>query len=137
MAGPEGVIERFFVHLTARDWAGLAELLADDVERIGPFGDRVGGRARYLDLLRGVVPDDYDNDVHRVTYAADGRSAFARVSEHLAYPHGVFDVEETYAFEIARSGSITRIEVFWQTPDADPGGFGSAGSEESYAAPDG
>ena len=137
MADPDGVVERYFVHLTARDWAGLAVLLADDVERIGPFGDRVCGRARYLDLLRRVVPDDYGNDVHRVIYAADARSAFARVSEHLAYPHRVFDLEETYAFEIAPGGSIARIEVFWQTPDADPGGFGSAGSEASYAAPEG
>jgi ketosteroid isomerase-like protein len=130
------MVERFFAHLTARDWAGLGALLAEDVERVGPFGDRAVGRDRYVDLLRGLVPSDYGNDVHRITYAADGRSAFARVTEHLVYPHGTFHLEEAYAFEIGESGSIDRLEVFWQTPDADPGGFGSATSEESYAAKD-
>jgi hypothetical protein len=134
MADPDGVVERFFARLTARDWAGLGVLLAEDVERIGPFGDRAVGRDRYVDLLRGLVPSDYGNDVHRITYAPDGHSAFARVTEHLVYPHGTFHLEEAYAFEIGARGSIDRLEVFWQTPDADPGGFGSAGSEESYAA---
>ena len=136
MADPGGVVERFFDRLTARDWPGLGALLAEDVERVGPFGDRAVGRTRYVDLLRGLVPDDYGNDVHRITYAPDGRSAFARVTEHLVYPHGTFHLEEAYAFEIGESGSIDRLEVFWQTPDTDPGGFGSATSEESYASPD-
>jgi ketosteroid isomerase-like protein len=136
MAEPGGVVERFFANLTARDWAGLGALLAEDVERVGPFGDRVVGRARYLDLLRGLVPSDYGNDVHRITYAADGRGAFARVTEHLVYPRGTFHLEETYAFEIGETGSIDRLEVFWQTPDRDPAGFGSATSAESFASPE-
>jgi hypothetical protein len=132
MTDPDGVVGRFFARLTARDWDGLGALLAEGVERIGPFGDRAVGRDRYVDLLRGLVPSDYGNDVHRITCAVDGRSAFARVSEHLAYPHGTFDLEEAYAFEIGESGLIDRLEVFWQTPETDPAGFGSATSEESY-----
>jgi ketosteroid isomerase-like protein len=136
MADPDGVVERFFAHLTARDWDRFGALLAEEVERVGPFGDRAVGRDRYVDLLRALVPSDYGNDVHRVIYAADGRSAFARVTEHLVYPHGTFHLEEAYAFEIGAGGSIDRLEVFWQTPGSDPAGFGSATSEESYAAKD-
>ena len=129
-----GVIERFFDHLTAREWASLGELLAPHVERIGPFGDRVTGRDRYLDLLTGTVPSEYRNDVLRVTYAADGGSGFARVTEHLHYPDQEFHLEEAYAFDIDENGLLSRVEVYWQTPQLDPGGFGSAGSEESYGS---
>ncbi|HXB37385.1 MAG TPA: nuclear transport factor 2 family protein, partial [Acidimicrobiales bacterium] len=74
-------VERFFEHLSARDWESLRGDLAPEVERIGPFGDRVAGRDRYLAMLEASVPADYRNDVHRVAYAEDGRTAFARVTE--------------------------------------------------------
>ena len=115
-----GIVERFFECLTARDWASLGEVLAPEVERFGPFGDRVVGRRRYLDLLSDSVPHRYRNDVHRITYAADGRSAFARVTEHLAYPERELHLEEAYSFHIDGSGAISRVEVFWQTPSTDP-----------------
>ena len=126
--GPLGIIERFFGRLSARDWTGLGEVLAPDLERIGPFGDRVSGRARYLDLLAGSVPAAYGNDVHRVTYAPDGRSGFARVTEHLAYPDSELHLEEAYAFQFDETGVVARVEIFWQTPQFDRGGFGSATS---------
>lgn len=115
-------IERFFEHLSARDWEALRGLLAPDVDRVGPFGDRVAGRERYLAMLEEAVPADYGNDVHLVTYAADGRAAFARVTEHLAFPAQTLHLEEAYVFGLDAEGRVTRVEVFWQTPQFDPGG---------------
>jgi hypothetical protein len=133
MAEPAGrVIEQFFVSLTARDWEALGRVLAPQVERIGPFGDQVVGRDRYLDLLMRTVPSEYRNDVLRITSSPDGRSGFARVTEHLQYPHQELHLEETYCFDLDQTGLLSRIEIFWQTPESDPGGFGSATSDESY-----
>jgi hypothetical protein len=115
-----GGVERFFEHLSARDWESLRGELAPEVERIGPFGDRVAGRDRYLAMLEESVPADYRNDVHRVTYADDGRTAFARVTEHLGYPDRTLHLEEAYAFGFDEVGLVSRIEVFWQTPQYDP-----------------
>jgi hypothetical protein len=115
-----GTVERFFEHLSARDWASLRGELAPEVERVGPFGDRVAGRDRYLAMLESAVPADYRNDVHLVTYAGDGRAAFARVSEHLGYPDQTLHLEEAYAFGLDGEGLLIRIEVFWQTPQFDP-----------------
>jgi hypothetical protein len=129
-----GVIERFLAHLSAREWGSLRTLLSPAVERTGPFGDRVRGRDRYLELLQGLVPEEYRNDVHQVAYAEDGRSGFARVTEHLRYPDRDHHLQEVYAFAIDEHGLLSRVEVFWQTPQLDPGGFGSAGSEESYSS---
>ncbi len=129
-----GVVDRYFSSLSARDWAGLGLVLAEGVVRVGPFGDRLDGRAAYLDFLRGTVPPDYRNDVRRIVGAPDGRAAFARVTEHLRYPEQELHLEEAYAFEMGADGLITRIEIYWQTPHDDPGGFGSAASGDSYAS---
>jgi len=126
-----GAVERFFVHLSARDWVALESVLAEGVERLGPFGDRITGRSGYVEFLRSLVPEDYGNDVHRITYGADGRHAFARVTEHLAYAEGTFDLEEAYAFELDERGAITRVEVYWQTPDRAAGGEAPDPAERS------
>jgi len=116
-----GAVERFFAHLSARDWESLRRILAPELERIGPFGDRVAGRDAYLAMLAEAVPPDYGNDVHRVTYAPDGCAAFARVTEHLGYPDRTLHLEETYLFGLEENGLVVRIEVFWQTPQYRPG----------------
>jgi hypothetical protein len=129
----EDVVERYFVHLSARDWPALAVVLAADVERVGPLSDRVTGREAYLELLRRSVPEDYGNDVHRITYHAGRRAAFARVTEHLVYRESesesepAYHLEEAYAFELDAQGAISRVEVFWQTPAPAPGPEASAG----------
>jgi hypothetical protein len=93
------------------------------------------GRDRYLAFLAGTVPAvpaRYENDVHGVLTSPDGRTACARVTEHLDYPGRELRLAEAHWFSLDEDGAIARIEVFWQTPDADAGGFGSARSEESY-----
>ncbi|HEY1446339.1 MAG TPA: nuclear transport factor 2 family protein [Acidimicrobiales bacterium] len=115
-----GTVERFFEYLSARDWESLRRELAPEVERMGPFGDRVAGRDGYLAMLEAAVPADYRNDVHLVSYTVDGRAAFARVTEHLGYPSQTLDLEEAYAFGLDGEGRVSRIEVFWQTPQYDP-----------------
>jgi limonene-1,2-epoxide hydrolase len=120
-----GAVEQFFEHLTARDWASFRRVLAPEVERVGPFGDRVAGRDRYIALLEEAVPADYRNDVRIVTYAPDGLSAFARVTEHLGYPTQALHFQEAYVFGLDDEGRVNRIEIFWQTPQYDPTGMGS------------
>ncbi len=76
--GNDGPVERYFASLSARDWPALGEVMAADVVRVGPLGDEVAGRAEYLGLLAGSVPERYGNDVHRIVYTPDKRSAFPR-----------------------------------------------------------
>jgi len=130
----DGVIERFFQHLTGREWGSLGQVLAADVVRVGPYGDEAIGRDRYLAFLASTVPVDYSNDLLRITYASDDRSGFARVQEHLNYGDSAFHLDEVYSFEIDEAGLLSRIEVYWQTPELDPGWFGSAQSEKSYGS---
>jgi hypothetical protein len=117
----QGVVQRYFRHLGARNWTSLGEVLAADVVQVGPLGDEVAGRADYLAHLEARVPDQYGNDVHRVLYAPSGTFAFARVTEHLIYPDRALRLEETYAFEIRPPDLITRVGVFWQSPGTASG----------------
>jgi limonene-1,2-epoxide hydrolase len=131
---PTSIVEAFFAYLTAREWDHLRVVLSHDVERVGPFADKITGRDRYLDFLRGTVPSEYRNEVRRIIPASDGRAAFARVTEHLRYGEQERRLEEAYSFDIGDSGLISRVEIYWQTPENDPGGFGSAASDDSYAS---
>jgi hypothetical protein len=123
--GSDGVIEKLFGCLVAGDWAGYGELLTHDAVRIGPWGDRLVGRDRYVDLMAG--PHGNGNgttwDVHRIVYAPGGRSAFARVTAHLAPGQAPYEhFEQTLAFDIDDDGRVCRVEVFWQTPWLAPTG---------------
>ena len=125
-------VARFFAHLTAREWNRLGTVLSEEVVRIGPFGDRLSGR----DLF-GLPPRHRADGLpqrrcpdHR---CPDGSAAFATVTEHLRYDDQEFHLDEAYSFDLDEDGRICRVEIYWQTPRDDPGGFGSATSGDSYA----
>ncbi len=61
-------------------------------------------------------------------------AAFATVTEHLRYGDQEFHLDEAYAFDLDQHGRICRVAIYWQTPQDDPGGFGSAASGDSYAS---
>jgi hypothetical protein len=127
-----GVIERLFDRLTAGDWAGYGALLSPDAERIGPWGDRMVGRDRYVEMMAGPLNDGHGTtwDIHQIVYASDGQSGFARVTANLGpgleMPFERFD--QILAFTMDGEGQVCRVEVFWQTPWlAPPGTNASSG----------
>ena len=122
-----GIIEGLFDRLIAGDWTGYGALLSPNVERIGPWGDRMVGRDRLLEMMSEVPGTTWD--VHRIVYAPDGQSAFARVT---AYPArgGLSQFEETLAFVMNDEGLVSLIEVFWQTPWIAPPSLGSSTTDD-------
>jgi hypothetical protein len=119
-----GVVEQFFDRLVAGDWIGLSELLAPDMERIGPWGDRMVGRDRYVEMMAASNPTRTGPtaatwDVHRIAYSPDGHSGFARVTAHPGRG-AISEFEETLAFLMDDQGLVCLVEVFWQTPQYAP-----------------
>lgn len=112
-----GVIERLFECLIADDRAGYGALLSPEVERIGPWGDHTIGRDRLVQMMADLPGTTWD--IHRIVYARDGQSAFARVTAHPARGE-LSQFEETLAFVLDDAGLVSLIEVFWQTPWAAP-----------------
>ena len=121
-----GVIEQLLERLTAGDWAGYGALLSPDAERVGPWGDRMVGRDRYIEMMAGPLKDGRGTtwDVHQIAYAPDGQFAFARVTAKLGpglgLPYERFD--QILAFTMDDEGLVCRVEVFWQTPWLAPPG---------------
>ena len=119
-----GVVETMFEHLAVYDWDSFRLLLSIDIERIGPFGERVVGRDAYVELMAGGAQQSGDDgnrttwDVHYVAYTHDRRSAFARVTAHVPQPE--LRIEQVLAFQLDENGLICRIEVFWRNPRSGP-----------------
>ena len=121
--GGDGVVERMFEHLAAQDWDSFRALLSTDVERIGPFGERVVGRDAYVELMASAKQPTSDADRHRTTwdvhcvaYTQDRRSAFARVTAHVPQGDRELRIEQTLAYKIDENGLLSGIEVFWRDP---------------------
>jgi hypothetical protein len=108
-------IERFIDHLNARNWEGLATLVAEQLVRIGPDASvRIFAPPAYAAwLTKGMVGvEEYRKDIRRITYAADRRSGTAEVDELLVHEGRRRENSACYSFELDERGKVTRFEVY-------------------------
>ena len=115
-------IERYLACMAAHDWDGLAATLADEgLTRDGPFCDRVEGKQRYVDFLRGVIPSlkGYEVKVHRVSPVSD-RVSFVELSEFFEIDGVLTECPECLLFERDHDGLIRHVSVFIKRPGAEP-----------------
>jgi len=111
------VLERYFDAMRACDWPALAETLADDVHRTGPFLDEVRGRDAYVEFLAGVIPKlpNYALDVARIRPIAGG-GALVELSETIDRKGLRYTTPEALLFEFDADGRIARVDVFIKRP---------------------
>ncbi len=113
--------------MVAHDWAGVADCLAPDVVRIGPFGDTYSPREGYVAFLADLMPQlsNYSMKVARVTYGGtagpggrpEHRAAVAELSETLDVDGAPLETPEALVFDIDAAGQIARIAVYIQRRD--------------------
>jgi hypothetical protein len=113
------MLERYFAAMRACDWPALAETLAEDVHRTGPFADEVRGRAAYVEFLAGVIPKlpNYALDVTRIRAIAGG-GAVVELSETIDRKGLRYTTPETLLFEFDATGRIARVDVYIKRPPA-------------------
>jgi len=51
-----GIVERYLHAIASHDWDVVDECIADDIVRVGPYGDRYAGRAEYLGFIADLMP---------------------------------------------------------------------------------
>ena len=109
-----GVVERYLRAVVAHDWDDLAACLAEDVVRVGPFGDTYTPRGPYVEFLSGLMPTlaGYDMKVERVLYA--GSVAVAQLSETVEIDGAAVVTPEALVFDLDASGRIARIGIYIQ-----------------------
>jgi limonene-1,2-epoxide hydrolase len=111
------ILERYFAAMRACDWPALAETLADDVHRTGPFLDEVRGRDAYVAFLSGVIPQlpNYELDVARIR-PIEGGGALVELSETIDRKGLRYQTPEALLFEFDAAGRIARVDVYIKRP---------------------
>ena len=110
------IVERYLDAIASHDWDMVDETIADDIVRVGPYGDRYAGRDDYVAFLADLMPTlpGYEMEITRVTYAGD-RIAFAELAETVDVDGAPLRTPECLTFELADDGRIRRVEVFTQS----------------------
>ena len=111
------VLERYFEAMRACDWPALAESLAEDVHRTGPFLDEVRGREAYVEFLAGVIPKlpNYALEVARIR-PIEGGGALVELSETIDRKGLRYTTPEALLFEFDAAGRIARVDVYIKRP---------------------
>jgi ketosteroid isomerase-like protein len=111
------IVESYLDAIASQDWDVVNECIADDIVRVGPYGDRYAGRDEYLAFIADLMPKlrGYAMKLDRVTYANDAL-AFAELSETVELDGKPMRTPEVLVFELTGDGRITRVDVFIQTP---------------------
>ncbi|MDT5092827.1 MAG: hypothetical protein QOH60_2190, partial [Mycobacterium sp.] len=111
------IVESYVDAIATHDWRVVDECIADDIVRVGPYGDRSAGRGDYLVFIADLMPKlpGYAMKVERVTYVGDAR-VYAELSETVELDGKPMRTPEVLVFELAGDGRIARVDVFIQTP---------------------
>jgi hypothetical protein len=91
--------------------------IADDIVRVGPYGDRYSGREEYLAFIADLMPtlEGYAMMLDRVTYVGE-TLAFVELSETVEMDGKPMVTPEVLVFKLARDGRIAGVDIYIQTP---------------------
>jgi ketosteroid isomerase-like protein len=108
----KGVIEAYWARTEARDWCGVAELLAEDAVVEWPdTAERFAGREAYVGMNK-VYPEGWSVRVLRVVADHDHPDQVVSEVEVPQKGVGVFRVA---SFWTVREGLIVRGTEYWTT----------------------
>jgi uncharacterized protein (TIGR02246 family) len=111
------IVRELLAAMAAHDWTAMGACLADDVVRVGPYGDTYTGRDAYVSFIAALLPTlpDYAMDVQRVTFDTTSSVAVAELSETVTVDGAPLVTPEALVFDLdPASGLIRRIQVFIQ-----------------------
>jgi len=121
LAGAFGrdVVERYLAGLRANDWTAVADTLAPDVERMGPYRDAYTGREPYVKFLAATIGalGGYELDVDRIH--VDGGIVTVELRETVDDGDDRLETSEAVVFDTA-DGLIARVAVYLQSSERHP-----------------
>ncbi|MFF3000124.1 nuclear transport factor 2 family protein [Streptomyces sp. NPDC057950] len=111
---PWGVIEALWDRIQARDWSGVADLVAEDVVVEWPVSaERIVGNKNFV-AVNSEYPGGWSIRVLRIV--ADG----SEVVSEVEVPHDEFGVFRVASFWTVQQGRIVRGREYWTSVGADP-----------------
>lgn len=114
MPGVGPAVDDYLTAMAKHDYDLLATAVSHDVVRTGPYGDSYSGRADYVTFISTLLPTlpGHTLDVARVTYADDGRRAFAEITETVLVDGQPLVTREVLVLDLNQDGLINRIDIF-------------------------
>jgi hypothetical protein len=114
------VAETYLETMVAHDFEAMAACLAEDVVRVGPFGDTYTPRDPYVAMLSELMPTlpGYSMEISRVIDA--GALVVVELSETVEVNGEPLVTPEALVFEIDGAGLIAHISIYIQTPGQTP-----------------
>ncbi|MGH9025110.1 MAG: nuclear transport factor 2 family protein [Acidimicrobiia bacterium] len=111
--GNAAVVSEFLDAMVAHDWDRMAGCVADDVHRVGPYGDEYQGKGDYVAFIADTLPRlrDYRMEVARVVVAGD--LVIAELSETVGADGRLLCTPEALVFDFDH-GRISHIAVYTQ-----------------------
>ena len=113
------VVDRYLSAVAGQDWAVAQDCLAEDIRRVGPFGDVYEGRESYIEFLRQLMPTlaGYRMDIQRILTADRGRTVVAELSETVEDNGNPRETHESLVFDIDDASHISHISIYIQRTD--------------------
>jgi hypothetical protein len=117
-AGPAGaagaVVRRYLERLVAHDWDAMAACLAEDVVRVGPFGDTYTPRGPYVAFLTELMPalPGYSMRIDRVL--SMGRTVVVELTEIVDMSGSPLETPEALVFDLDLEDHIAHITIYIQ-----------------------
>jgi ketosteroid isomerase-like protein len=111
---PSKTIQMLWDRMQARDWAGVGELLADDVVVEWPVSaERICGRENYV-RINAEYPEGWSIKVLRIL------SSGSEVVSEVEVPHDTMGMHRVASFWTVHNGLVTRGREYWTELGADP-----------------
>jgi ketosteroid isomerase-like protein len=108
------VVERYLERMVAHDFEAMAACLAEDVVRVGPFGDTYTPRQPYVAFLSDLMPalPGYAMRIDRVVET--GRTVVVELTETVEVAGSPLDTPEALVFDLDDEGRIAHIAIYIQ-----------------------
>ena len=110
---PSEVVRALWNRIQARDWTGVADLVAENAVIEWPVSsERIAGRANYVAVNR-EYPEGWSINVLRIVAEGD------QVVSEVAVPHADLGAFRVVSFWTVDGGLIVRGTEYWTSPGAD------------------
>jgi ketosteroid isomerase-like protein len=110
------IVQRYLETMVAHDFEAMAACLAEDVVRVGPFGDTYTPRSVYVAMLADLMPalPGYSMRIDRIAELETDRLVLVELTEVVEIEGAPLETPEALVFELNDDGLISHISIYIQ-----------------------
>ena len=105
-------VDTYLKAVVDHDWEAFASSVADDVVRVGPFGDTYTPKGPYVEYVSKLMPtfENYSMQVDRIIDS--GAVVVVELTETLDIGGKTHVTPEALVFDIDATGLISKVDIF-------------------------